>query len=200
MDNPQKERTVVIIKPDGVQLGATGEILARLEKRGLKLVGIKMVKPTRDHLDKHYNATDAWLTGLGDKTYNAFAEFGWDVKEKMGTDDKLEIGKKVKNWLVNYMQEAPLVAMVLEGMHAVSTVRKTIGHTIPIQAEPGSIRADFSTDSNTAANIEQRAVRNVIHASGNVEEANFEITHWFAPQELFDYQRASEPAMFGPSK
>jgi len=194
--HPLRERTCVIIKPDGVKLGATGEILHRFEKAGLKIVALKMVQPTPEHMDKHYQESPEWLEGLGEKTYATFDQFGWNVGEVMGTTDKTEIGKMVKKWLVEYFTEAPVVATVLEGMHAVTTVRKLVGNTIPIKAEPGTIRGDFSTDSNSAANMEKRAVRNVIHASGNIEEANFEIEHWFSPEEIHEYTRASESAMF----
>jgi len=194
--HPSQERTVVIVKPDAVVRGLIGEIIERFEKRGLKVIALKMVWPTREHVSQHYSGSEEWLRGMGKKTIDAFKEFGMDVKGKMGTEDALEIGKLVQKWNVTYLSMAPVIAMVLKGMHAISTVRKLVGHTLPILAQPGTIRGDFSVDTNTAANLDQRAIRNIVHASGDPKEANHEIKHWFSPEEITDYKRADEDAMF----
>lgn len=194
--HPSQERTVVIVKPDAVVRGLVGEIIERFEKRGLKVIALKMVWPTREHAEGHYSGSEKWLRGMGQKTLDAFDEYGLDVKSHMGTDDPLKIGKMVQKWNVNYLSMAPAVAMVLKGMHAISTVRKLVGHTLPILAQPGTIRGDFSVDTNTAANMDQRAIRNIVHASGDPKEAEHEIDHWFAPEEIHDYKRADEDAMF----
>lgn len=195
-DHPSQERTVVIIKPDAVVRGLVGEIISRFEKRGLKVIALKMVWPTVEHVEKHYSGSEEWLRGMGQKTIDAFKEYGINVKEKMGTDDSLEIGKMVQKWNVSYLSMAPVVAMILKGMHAISTVRKLVGHTLPILAQPGTIRGDYSIDTNTAANIDQRAIRNIVHASGDPAEAAHEIEHWFAPEEILDYKRAEDDVMF----
>lgn len=194
--HPSQERTVIIIKPDAVVRGLIGEIIARFEKRGLKVIALKMVWPTREHAYKHYSGSEKWLRGMGQKTIDAFREYGMDVKKHMGTDDALKIGKLVQKWNVNYLSMAPVVAMILKGMHAISTVRKLVGHTLPILAQPGTIRGDFSVDTNTAANLDQRAIRNIVHASGDAKEAEHEIEHWFSPEEITDYKRADEDIMF----
>lgn len=196
-DHPLYERTLVLIKPDGVMRGIIGEVIARFERRGLKLIALKMVRPTREHVDKHYQETEEWLTGIGQKTYDTFEQFGWNVKDRMGTDDKKEIGKMVKEWLVEYLLEGPVVAMIIEGMHAVTTVRKMVGNTVPINAEPGTIRGDYSVDANSAANADKRTLKNVVHASGSIAEAEFEIGHWFAAEEIHDYVRGDAEVMFG---
>lgn len=195
-DHPSQERTVVLIKPDAVVRGLIGEIIARFEKRGLKVIALKMVWPTPEHAEKHYSGSEDWLKGMGQKTIDAFKEYSINVKEKMGTDDALEIGKMVQKWNVNYLSMAPVVAMILKGMHAISTVRKLVGHTLPILAQPGTIRGDFSIDTNTAANMDQRAIRNIVHASGDPSESAHEIEHWFSPEEISDYKRAEEDTMF----
>ncbi len=194
--HPRFERTVVLVKPDGVKRGLVGEILQRFEKRGLKLVALKMVWPTREHSAGHYPGTEIWLRTLGEKTLEAFKLYGMDVVDKMGTADPMEIGKMVEGWNVDYLASGPVVAMIVEGMHAIPTVRKLVGHTFPIKADPGTIRGDFSVDSNTAANLEKRAARNLVHASGDASEAAHEIEHWFAPEEIHDYKRSDEDVMF----
>lgn len=195
--HPLYERTLVLIKPDGVARGLIGEVITRFERRGMKVVAIKMVRPTREHIELHYSGGDEWLSSLGQKTYDTFSQFNWDVKEKMGTADKLEIGRMVKEWLIEYLLEGPVVAIVIEGMHAVTTIRKMVGNTVPINAEPGTIRGDYSVDANSAANADKRSLKNLVHASGNIEEAQHEIEHWFSPEEIHDYSRADAAVMFG---
>ena len=191
------ERTLAMVKPDGVERGLIGEVISRFEKRGLKVIGLKMVKPTLEHIDAHYPKDEAWISRLGDKGFNVFKEYGLDPKEVMGTDNNLEAGKLVREWLVNYMTEAPIVAMVIEGIHAIDMVRKIAGPTLPSKAEIGTIRGDFSVDSPAAANLNKRAIKNIVHASENKEEAANEIAHWFSEEEIFeDYLRADHAAMF----
>ena len=195
--NPAIERTFFMVKPDGVERGLIGEVVTRLEKRGLKIIAMKMVKPTFEHIDKHYPSDEAWISRLGDKGFGVFKEYGMDPKEVMGTDNNLEAGKMVRKWLVEFMLEAPVVAMVIEGIHAIDMVRKIAGPTLPNKAEIGTIRGDFSVDSPAAANLSMRAVKNIVHASENKEEAANEIAHWFSEEEIFeDYLRADHAAMF----
>jgi len=197
MQEIRHERTLVFLKPDGVQRGLVGEIVGRFERAGLKLVGMKMLVPTRDLLDRHYPNEEQFLTTIGGKTRDAFVSYGFDVKRETGTDDLLAIGREVRGWLIEYVSSGPVVAFVLEGIHAVSTVRKLVGDTLPLQAAPGTIRGDFAIDSPTVANLAKRPVRNLVHASGTVEEAAAEIALWFRKTELHMYARADERAMFG---
>lgn len=197
MHDPQRERTLLVVKPDGVQRGLVGEILARLERAGLKVVALKMLQAPRGLLERHYPDTDEFLRTIGGKTKEAFEAYGLDVRERMGTEDPREIGQRVRTWLIEFMASGPVVAAVIEGVHAVSAVRKLVGKTLPIFAEPGTIRGDFSTDSPTLANLQARPVRNLVHASGSLEEAEYEIALWFREEEICPYRRADESAMFG---
>ncbi|MCS7235003.1 MAG: nucleoside-diphosphate kinase [Armatimonadota bacterium] len=197
MPDPRSERTLVLVKPDGVQRGLVGEILARFERAGLKLVGLKMVRASRELLERHYPADEGFLRTIGGKTKEAFEAYGLDVRDRMGTDDPLEVGRQVREWLVEFMASGPVVAAVVEGVHAVSAVRKLVGKTLPIFAEPGTIRGDWSTDSPTLANLERRPVRNLVHASGSLEEAEYEVRLWFREDEIHAYRRADEVALFG---
>jgi nucleoside-diphosphate kinase len=101
----------------------------------------------------------------------------------------------VRGWLLDYISSGPVFAAVLEGPHAVDLVRKITGHTLPYKAEPGTIRGDFSFDSSHLANTAKRAIKNLIHASGNLEEAKYEIPLWFSKDEICSYERANEKAM-----
>ena len=190
------ERTFVMIKPDGVQRGLIGEVIARFEKRGLKVIGLKMIKPSLEHLNDHYPKDEEWIERLGGKGFTVFEEYGFDPIDVMGTSDKKEAGKMVREWLMNYMTEAPVIAMVVEGIHAVDMVRKIVGSTLPNKAEIGTIRGDYSVDSPASANLNKRAVKNLIHASEKADEAEQEIAHWFSEEEIYDYNRADHSAMF----
>jgi nucleoside-diphosphate kinase len=190
MKHVRQQQTLALVKPDGVMRGLVGEVLSRIERRGLKVVALKMVQVERDHLEKHFPSDPEWVARLGDKGLKTFAEYNLDVIEYMGTNDRAEIGKKVKESLYDYMTSGPIVAMVIEGLHAIDMVRKVAGHTLPVFAEMGTIRGDFSVDSPAIANTENRAIHNIMHASETPEEAAHEIKHWFGgDSEIFSYKR-----------
>lgn len=178
------ERTFVMIKPDGVRRGLVGRIISRFEDVGLKLVGIKILRPDEDLVRKHYPDNPEWLRTVGEKTLGTYREYEMDPLRQMGTDDPLEIGRWVRERLVEFITSGPVVAMVWEGNHAVEVVRKLVGSTIPLFAQPGTIRGDFSVDSPDLANREGRPVYNLIHASGDIEEAEREVGLWFRDEEL----------------
>lgn len=186
---PKEEKTFVLIKPDGVRKGLIGEIINRFERRDLKVVAIQMVQPTRAEMDKHYPKDAKWLNRIGERTSANYQKYGHDVKRDFGTTDTLKIGKEVRRWLVDFMISAPLVKMVVQGPHAVDMVRKIVGDTMPHMAEMGTIRGDYSADSAISANIEQRAIFNLVHASETPAEAAHEIKHWFGKHPIHKYKR-----------
>ncbi len=190
------EKTFVMVKPDGVLRGLVGEVVSRFEKRGLKIVAMKMVKPTLEQIDNHYPKDKEWIKRLGGKGFAVFQEYGLNPLELMGTDDQMEAGENVRKWLVEYLDLAPVIAMVIEGFHAIDAVRKIAGPTLPGKAEVGTIRGDFSIDTPSAANIAGRAVKNIVHCSETKEEAKHEIAHWFSDDELYTYDLPSHSAMF----
>lgn len=194
--NPKEEKTVLIIKPDGVKRGLIGEILSRIERRGLKVIALQMVWATKNQIDGHYPKDEVWLRRIGEKTMKNYNNYGLDVKKELGTNDTLKIGQMVRKWLIDYMTSGPLVKAVISGIHAVDMVRKIAGNTMPAQAEMGTIRGDFSVDDATVANREKRAIHNILHASETSQEAEHELEYWFAPEEIHEYKRAEEDIMF----
>ena len=180
-----KEKTLILIKPDGVSRGLVGEVIKRFETKAFKLVALKMIKPTRAHIRKHYLSTKEQLEGMGNKTLENLKKHGIDPAKQMGTGDPMEIGKMINNWNVEFLSSGPVVAIVFEGLHAVEMGRKIAGNTLPIKAELGTIRGDFSSDSPLSANSQNRTVKNIVHASGSIEEAKREISHWFSKNDAF---------------
>ena len=187
MQDFNNERTFVMIKPDGVQKQIIGEVISRFERCGLKVIALKMFTPTREQMHNHYPQDDVWKSRLGEKTLGTYEKYGVDPKEELGTNDKLEIGEMVRGWVLDYMISAPVVQMIIEGGHAIDLVRKLGGATLPVFADCGTIRGDYSVDSPAIANKEKRAVKNIMHASETPEEAENEIKLWFNENEINTY-------------
>ena len=159
------ERTLIILKPDAVKRGIVGEILTRFERVGLKIVASRMFQPTSDHYFEHYENIGKMVSRRG--------------------QDKFEITLRM-------MQEGPVIAFVLEAVEAVALVRKIVGTTEPKSAQPGTIRGDYAHISFGHADKEGIGIPNIIHASGDPEEAQREIDHWFSDSEIFDYETVFE--------
>ena len=192
----KKQRTFCMIKPDGVMRGLVGEIILRIEKAGLKVIALQMKQATDEQIIKHYPMSDqVWVDRLGEKGLSTFSDLSLDAEEYLGTKDKSEVGKKVAKTLVKYMTSGPVVCMIVEGVQAIDMVRKLAGHTLPIKADMGTIRGDFSVDSPAVANLENRSIHNLFHASENAQEAENEIELWFSGQ-AFDYIRTGEDVMY----
>ena len=157
-----RERTLVVLKPDAVVRGLAGRIIQRFEDASLKIVGMKMREIDADFTRKHY----------------------FDLEERTGA--------AVYNATAEFMQRGPVIAFVVEGEDAVATVRKMVGSTYPNEAQPGSIRGDFAHQTKAVAVATGKAVANLVHASGNLEEAKYEVDLWFGQAELFDYQTLAD--------
>lgn len=190
------EQTLVIFKPDAVARGLVGEILARYERLGLKIVAAKFIKADRSLAEKHYPLERReFIEGMGKKTIENYQRLGVDVVKELGSADAYEIGKLIREWLIEMITSAPVFAVVLQAPHAVELVRKITGHTLPLNAEPGTIRGDYSYDSSYLANTGKRAIKNLLHASGSLEEAKYEISLWFDKSEIYNYERAEDKIM-----
>ncbi len=159
------QRTLIIFKPDAVQRGIVGEILSRFERVGLKIVATKMVNPDKDHYYQHYEGISKMISRRGQKAFDL---------------------------VVDFMLSGPVIAMVLEGVEAVPVVRKIVGSTEPMAADMGTIRGDYAHVSFGYADAHNEGVANLIHASGNTEEAEKEVSYWFKPEEIQIYQTLAE--------
>ena len=188
----KKERTLVIIKPDGVQRSLIGEIIKRHENIGLKLVAMKMAVPSQEQIEQHYTLDPEWRRVTGEKTIAGYR--ARDLEPP--SEDPLEITARILEGLKKYMASGPAVFLIFEGLHAVEIVRKVVGGTEPRSSDVGTIRGDYVLDSYQLADTDGRAVRNLIHASGSAEEAENEITHWFNEDELVNYRLVQEQILY----
>ncbi|HTZ41990.1 MAG TPA: nucleoside-diphosphate kinase [Candidatus Omnitrophota bacterium] len=175
------EKTLVLIKPDGVKRNIIGKIISRFEDTGLKIIAMKMVHIDEEHAGKHYPLDEEWAKAVFEKTKSVYDRENKPMKYKT----HMEWGNEIRKRNMEFLREAPVVAMVLEGPHAIEIVRKIVGHTEPRQALPGTIRGDFySIESYAASDAEGRSVRNLIHASDSAANAEKEIALWFRPEEI----------------
>ncbi len=187
-----KERTLIIVKPDGVQRTLVGEIISRYERLGLKLVAMKMVVPTPEHIEQHYTLDPEWRRVTGEKTIAGYKAKGM----KPPTENPLEVTDKLLINLKKYISSGPVIAMVWQGAHSVGLGRKIAGGTEPLTSDVGTIRGDYVLDSYEMSDIDDRSIRNLVHASGSVEEANMEIKHWFKDEELINYSIFQEKILY----
>ncbi|HEY5138219.1 MAG TPA: nucleoside-diphosphate kinase [Methylococcales bacterium] len=174
------ERTLIVLKPDTVQRGLVGEIITRFEKIGLKIIAMKMMVPSEELVTTHYS--NDLIPIVGNKTKKDWDNYGVEY-----TDSAEEIGTMIVEATRNFMRSGPVVAAVLEGGHAVEVVRKLVGSTGPKDSAPGTIRGDYAHLSLGRASMQKKGAANLIHASGDVDEAKQEIALWFKPEELFEY-------------
>jgi len=192
MNHPKTERTLVIIKPDGIQRSLMGEIISRYEKLGLKLCAIKMIVPTEKQVEEHYTLDPEWRRVTGEKTIKGYKDKGMEP----WTEDPLEVTEKLLKTLKKYMSSGPVIAMVWQGAHAVKIIRKMTGGTEPLSSDVGTIRGDYVLDSYQMSDSDERAIRNLIHASGSAEEAEMEIKHWFDQNEIINYRLVQEQILY----
>lgn len=157
------QKTLALIKPDGVERGLTGEIIHRFERKGLKIAGMKMLWVDKDMAMQHYDEELA--------------------KRK---------GEHIRKSMIDLITSGPVIAMVLEGVEAIENVRTLVGDTEPKSAKPGTIRGDFSPISYRYADSKQVGIKNTIHASANEQDAEREIKLWFTKKELHEYTNVHE--------
>lgn len=186
------EKTLVVIKPDGIQRSLIGEIVKRYERVGLKLVALKMLTVPEDFVEKHYTLDSEWRRVTGEKTIKGYLDKGLTPP----SNDPLEITGWLLEKLKKYMTSGPVIAMVWQGAHAVSIVRKITGGTEPLTSDVGTIRGDFVLDSYQMTDKDNRSVRNLVHASGSVAEAEQEIPHWFNDGEILKYLLVQEQILY----
>lgn len=180
------ERTLILLKPDAISRGLVGKIISRLEEAGLKIIGMKMHKADEKLAKQHYPLDEEWAKKLFEKTKTTYEKEGKPFNYK----NPIEFGSLIQKWNMSFLCEGPIIAMAIEGPHAIEIVRKIVGPTEPRQAPPGTIRGDFAMfESYAIANNKQRVLRNLIHASDSEEAAQRELLLWFKPLELHNYQK-----------
>lgn len=178
------ERTLILAKQDAVHRGLVGDIIKRFEQKGMKIVGMKLTIPSSKVVEEHYPDDDAMWTITGERTIET-----WKEKGRETTETSLEIGKRIREWNVKSLTGHPVIAICFEGYHAVEVGRKIVGHTEPRQAQPGTIRGDFSVESYDLADYLKRPLINLVHAAGKSHEAEREIKVWFKEEELCIYNK-----------
>jgi nucleoside-diphosphate kinase len=188
----KKEQTLVLIKPDGIQRSLIGEIIHRYERTGLKLVGLKLVLATEELVEKHYLVDPEWKIKSGQKSIDAYLAKGLTPP----SSDPETMGSITLEKLKKYLTSGPIVAMVWQGMNAVGVIRKITGATEPLTSDVGTIRGDLTIDSYEIADVDKRSVRNLIHASSSISDAEKEISLWFKPEELINYRLVGESILY----
>jgi nucleoside-diphosphate kinase len=169
-----------------------GEIIQRYERVGLKLVALKMLVPTASQIMKHYTLDPEWRVKTGLKTIKGYEDKGL----KPPYNDPLKITEIILKNNEKYMTSGPIIIMIWQGAHAVQLVRKITGGTEPLMSDVGTIRGDYVIDSYSMSDGDGRAVRNLVHASGSVKEAEDEIKHWFKNNEIIDYGIIAEKILY----
>jgi len=148
------ERTIIIIKPDGIQKRLVGEVIKRIEKEELDIVDVKITKLTKDQVSKLYN-------------------------------DSLNKFPQIKKEVIEYMAENPSIIMIIQGNDAIKKGRYIRGLSDPSKSPIGSVRRDFAGDQNMEELTKNgKVTKNVMHASGNKEEVDFEIKLFFGEDEI----------------
>ncbi|HXK52652.1 nucleoside-diphosphate kinase [Candidatus Nomurabacteria bacterium] len=186
------QQSLVLIKPEAVKRGIVGEILNRFERANLKIVGAKLIVPTRELAERHYEKDDEWKIKIGKIRLEDAEKHNLDIMDLYGTTEPIEIGALVNKANHDYLVSGPVLAFVLEGVNAVQKIRVLVGPTFANEAPAGTIRGDYSSESSYTSVVRKRTVFNIIHASGNEPEAKFEISLWFKPEEIISYRRVHE--------
>ncbi|GAI20659.1 unnamed protein product [marine sediment metagenome] len=189
--NFNRERTLIAVKPESIQRQIVGQLITKFERRGLKLLACKLVAPTKEQVKKHYPDDEAWYVSSVTKT--------WENYKKRGIEPNatpVELAKRTRRRLIDHLTDRPLLLMVWQGPHAIDLGRKTAGSTNPLEADIGSIRGDYSTESYELADGIRRAIHTLVHASGSVKEAEKEIKIWFKSDEILGYDLITEDVFY----
>ncbi len=188
-----KEQSLLLIKPDVLQRQIVGEILTRFERKGFKMIAMKMLNATEQQVGEHYENREDYLIEVGEKAKKGAEARGEDTSNW----DSLERGKMIRQRNIQYLTCGPIVAIVLEGYGVISGVRKLLGSTSPASGDVGTIRDDYSLDTYQLADVVARSTRTMIHASDSVENAQRESAIWFNEKELCDnYETAVEKIFY----
>ncbi|MFZ2299988.1 MAG: nucleoside-diphosphate kinase [Candidatus Moraniibacteriota bacterium] len=189
--HPKKERSLVMIKPDGVQRALIGEIVARFERTGLKFIAMKFLVPKAEQCWAHYNKDEEWFLKKGARVTDDRKAHGMPIEKEV-----IEYGKDIIQANVDFFTSGPVLAFVIEGNQSVAIVKKIVGGTEPTTSDVGTIRGDLTVDSYALSSLDNRAVRNLVHCSDSPEEAEREIPIWFEKSELVSYRLVGEQILY----
>ena len=190
-EHPKKERSLVIIKPDGVQRALVGTIVTRFERTGLKFIALKLVVPKAAQCWAHYNKDEEWFLKKGTRVAEDRKAHGMPIEKEI-----IEYGKDIIQSNVDFFTSGPVLAIVIEGNQSVAIVKKIVGGTEPTTSDVGTIRGDLTVDSYALTSLDNRAVRNLVHCSDSPEEAEREIPIWFEKSELIAYRLVGEQILY----
>lgn len=180
------EKTLVLLKHDSVSRGLVGKIITRFEDIGLKIVGMKMILPDEKLAKNHYFLDEEWARNVFEKTKAGYEKDNKPFPYK----SHMELGQQIQNWNMTFLMEGPVIALIIEGPHAIEIVRKMVGLTEPKSSPPGTIRGDYAmVESYAVADSKGRVLRNLIHASDSIKSANREIDLWFNQKEVLSYKK-----------
>lgn len=189
-----EERTLVLIKPDAVRKAISGKIISRFEDAGLKIIAMKMIWADQNLAENHYFLDENWAMSVYEKTKKNYDKEG----KEFPYSDPLDVGRTIQEWNKKFLMEGPVIAIVLEGPHAIELTRKMVGSTEPRSSAPGTIRGDYaSIESYPVADAQKRVMRNLIHASDSVETAKREISLWFSAEEIHSGYKTIHDLMLG---
>lgn len=190
-EHPRKERSLVIIKPDGVQRALVGDIITRFERTGLKFIALKLLVPKAEQCWAHYNKDEEWFLKKGARVAEDRQAHGMPIEKEI-----IEYGKDIIQSNVDFFTSGPVLAFVIEGNQSVAIVKKIVGGTEPMTSDVGTIRGDLTIDSYALSSLDNRAVRNLVHCSDSPEEAEREIPIWFSTNELITYRLVGEQILY----
>lgn len=191
LKHPKKERSLVIIKPDGVQRALIGDIVTRFERTGLKFIAMKLLVPKAEQCWAHYNKDEEWFLKKGARVAEDRKTHGMPVEKEV-----IEYGKDIIQSNVDFFTSGPVLAFVIEGNQSVAIIKKIVGGTEPTTSDVGTIRGDLTVDSYALTSLDNRAVRNLVHCSDSPEEAEREIPIWFEKNELVAYRLVGEQILY----
>lgn len=178
--NSKQESTFAIIKPESIEKKLVGTIIKMIESANLEIAQMKMIKADESVVSKHYYKDDAWCEKVGKNVMESYLKHNKDPKSELGTDDPVAVGRLLLKWVIDHMTSSEIVIMELRGEDAVDKFRVLCGKTTPADAGPDTIRGMLSNDDNDTAALEQRPLLNLLHSSGNKEEADQELKLWFS--------------------
>lgn len=191
MTEMQKERTLVILKPDAVQRSLIGDIISRIEKTGLKFAAFKFLVAEEKQCWDHYHKEEEWFLEKGNRIINDRKSQNLPIEK-----EAIDYGKDIIQSNVDFFTSGPVLAMVVQGSGAVGIVKKLVGGTEPLTSEVGTIRGDYTIDSYELSSVDNRAVRNLVHCSDSPQEAEREIKIWFKDEDILKYRLVSEQILY----